>query len=443
MPRRIYSDEKGAAISHKQPLFWPLDSFKDLDFVGSDVSGIAEAWGVPDANKIPVLLVVAPVLHLVLCGRWHKVLIKAKESHRIMPAGPPEDRDAFLALSRSAFVSQCIRENIGKPALNNMSILQLQHNLQKWFPWVIAGCKDALAGSDREHMLEEVESETLQVQKAIMLVSSLASAHPSVTQEVNSASKAVIVSGKKLIECVRASMLLRSRAALEESITRACKILFEEGPLEAYCTEVLSKKCSLPSASTLSRAQVQIDAAMVLAESDLMEDAPSMYWAFADSSPQLKQDIMLSLMLCIKDNDLKRCYEAGVELQELIWVVPLHDALADLSDEEMELFRRRSELAIILDSFMLWMPNTPITMTHGYSSLEDKLSGFLHTLWLKTKEPRYPNLLRLLPRFCRYFFSFHKADLMHGTFRHMFFLVQVSTGKDLFCFARSTAALRR
>ena len=118
-------------------------------------------------------------------------------------------------------------------------------------------------------------------------------------------------------------------------------------------------------------------------------------------------------MLCVPQDKILACCKAAVELNALTVTVPGHDDHDHNHDgghnddddddedppETLEAderlrtnLRRRSELALELDSMMVWLTHLPLCLGAGATQLAVKVRLILHNLWMLSTEPRLQSL---------------------------------------------------
>jgi hypothetical protein len=131
-----------------------------------------------------------------------------------------------------------------------------------------------------------------------------------VGEELQSTRATVFKHGSaRLLSCVRASMMLRNRIQLLSILHRTIHVVFGDSALRGISADI-EAQLKVPSNSTVSRAQVQMDGALLLLEREMFSEEPAASWILADSSPQLRFDFLISLFVSIKECNLRRCFEA-------------------------------------------------------------------------------------------------------------------------------------
>ena len=118
-------------------------------------------------------------------------------------------------------------------------------------------------------------------------------------------------SHESLLNALCASMYLRDRGKLAETLDRTIKSLPGGGGL-------VKGLGPLADAPTISRSQISIDAALCCYFRQVFESDAWLLFLFADSSPQGGLDWLISMCRMIKLQDLRACVEAASILQQSV-----------------------------------------------------------------------------------------------------------------------------
>ena len=118
-------------------------------------------------------------------------------------------------------------------------------------------------------------------------------------------------SHESLLNALCASMYLRDRGKLAETLDRTIKSLPGGGGL-------VKGLGPLADAPTISRSQISIDAALCCYFRQVFESDAWLLFLFADSSPQGGLDWLMSMCRMIKLQDLRACVEAASILQQSV-----------------------------------------------------------------------------------------------------------------------------
>lgn len=184
-----------------------------------------------------------------------------------------------------------------------------------------------------------------------------------------------------LISAFGASFQLRNR----HSLFKSAKLMIDalvDAPLREHAMSLLNKA---PSASSISESQVRIDAALSLVWREVLAHHAGPIFLWFDSSPQLREDWLLSIFDFIKQDDLDQAAAAAWSLQRS--VASFGAAREAGQDDTLEdIVQSRDVCGQLLPSLITRHRQIPVALGSGATSLEDKCRAIAHKFMAEAKD---------------------------------------------------------
>ncbi|CAE7209504.1 unnamed protein product [Symbiodinium pilosum] len=181
-----------------------------------------------------------------------------------------------------------------------------------------------------------------------------------------------------VVGTLAAAMHLRNRHELKDIVKQIMATVFEEFDFDDSVWE------KIPSASTLSRSQLLVDAAHCCFMRQRFREQTFRMYLLADSSPQAGQDYLLSTALMIACNDLEKCVAASSYMrsswQELVEAYKRddHETFADI-------VLLRNQHGMTLASCINVHRFLPMALGSGASGLEHKTTALARAIFAETQ----------------------------------------------------------
>ena len=163
--------------------------------------------------------------------------------------------------------------------------------------------------------------------------------------------------------------------------------------------EALSSQKQVDDAGTVSRSQIFIDGdgaickfwSQFLAQNGCFDDGPIYVWA--DASPQLGTDWLLSVMLLIQASELPSCVSSFTQMASTLDEIQQ----ADLGSERLvELVAMRHSCGETLSECFRMHRHVPMGLGSGASSVEHKVRCMLQKIFMES--PSMPAVRAVLSR---------------------------------------------
>ena len=187
-----------------------------------------------------------------------------------------------------------------------------------------------------------------------------------------------------LLACMRLMMDLRSRQSLPTVVTRALEATVPT--LADGIQQELQVAKAMPHASTLSRSQASLDAAIFFLQQERLKQKDHWFYILADSSPQRSYNFLLSTMLVIADDDMRECFHAAQSLSLVAPYKPVREATDEdtaISEEDViQNLKERAARTQRLMDLMTWVTNFPQCLGLGCATLPAKARALLHIFWM-------------------------------------------------------------
>ena len=191
---------------------------------------------------------------------------------------------------------------------------------------------------------------------------------------------------RALLACLSAGMQLRNRKHLRITVESAIQAIF---PACEFADDVWEK---IPSASTLSRAQLLVDASLcclMRRRFEEMNHCDASIFMFADSSPQAGSDWLLSTCNIIPGSSLDSCMQAAWQLKsDYSWAAflsALHEEERDTQDDVVRIVTAREDLGSRLRQMICTHRCLPMALGSGATSLEHKCRCIARALFAEAQ----------------------------------------------------------
>ena len=331
------------------------------------VLGIAEQQWQDFLQKPLCILTPAPMLALAEHAAWSKVMLRACWSHRM--SSDMQRLVADVRFPSELWVQQLVAtqelSNFSPPPQLPLSADHAAHISQR--------LRDFAPALLRELLDEEARAaEVFDLEQMVSRLDFFAS-----TFKI-SGSKNKIFDGETLVATCAAAMQLKSRATLRQSVQRVFDQVFPG------CEVAPSSWSKVPSPSTISRAQLLLDAALCGVMRDRFASSRSSLFMFADSSPQAGHDYLLSTCLMISAERLENCYLAAQSLR-----VSWSDFLSAYRDEDADAMRdiiaNRQECTLALTEGLTVHRMLPMALGSGASNLDHKSRVLARAFFAETQ----------------------------------------------------------
>ena len=157
---------------------------------------------------------------------------------------------------------------------------------------------------------------------------------------------------------------------------------------------------TLPSASTLSKRQIQLDASLCLHWRQFFAQQDHAFYVWADSSPQAGEDYLMSMMLVVPSQSLLQVMDACHTLWKS--VPTLHNA-ASIGDKMglSQAAAARHQASIILDNTLQVHRQIPTALGHAAADVDHKTRLLCHKFLVEAQNPQHAvHLMHRVIAFC-------------------------------------------
>lgn len=267
------------------------------------------------------------------------------------------------------------------------AIVRIGDRLRRWAPAILRRAAYA-------HTAGDVVQDTMLLRDSLILLDALSRSLLDKRRE--GACQFAKFDGLHLLSCMRLMMDLRNRSKLPWAIERALDIAVPA--MADSIRKELAHTRYAPSASTLSRNQCFLDAALLFLQKDAFRAQPHLFYIMADSSPQCSYNFFLSHMLTIAEPDILTVFKLAQELSACRYQRARIDFNCDedvvVSEEEaIATLVRRHELSTALELLMVWVTNLPQCLGSGATSLSTKVRLIMHGFWMFSEHPRLRTMI--------------------------------------------------
>ena len=302
-----------------------------------------------DGSELLYFPLVAPVAELLLRGQWSSVVglgrwtafaldLPADVRERICPCGHEKAEQVEITPYRASFLADQVRE---------------------WAPTLLGQAADV-----------DVDAVMLSVEGAVRFLDGLSDSLQAPLEVAMAINKGTLhYSAMQLVQTLLLSRLLKDSRSLKEVILRAFHLAFPS--FATYAQDLLRQHSdsSLPSASTVSRARVLLDASLMLVQNN--DNTPRLRYGIADSSPQKGHDWLLSAVDEVLAKDAVPCFEAFTKL--------VSDAARRAAGQAVEEEASAANHKIVFDSIRR-VTNIPIALGQGATTLTHKVAAMMY-MW--------------------------------------------------------------
>lgn len=250
------------------------------------------------------LLVPEPVLHLICAGAWQALVVA---SHWLMGTGR-SGRSGFIAkLGIPGYPDPAWLKSIGKSGRK-----QGAHRPMKFRPQDAAEIASRLrtfapAIIDAELAKDENAPIVFELEQMVSRLNALGDVG---IRPCDLTEERKCIDPHKLLQSFCAAMGLKHRSHLRQLVLKA--IAGMSGCPELHEMDLSNMK--LPAGATLSRAQVKIDAALCCHWASKLRSHDGPIFVFADASPQVGVDWLLSTVILIENSALEARAKQNIEI---------------------------------------------------------------------------------------------------------------------------------
>ena len=190
----------------------------------------------------------------------------------------------------------------------------------------------------------------------------------------------------KVIRSILVALSVRDVSDLSNTVWNGLMAAFPHFSKQAI--QHLLGDVRLPGAATLSKKQVQLDAALCSHWQDAFTRCRHAVYVWADSSPQAGEDYLMSVLLLIPEPDLVACMESC----HMLWssVRQLRDAAANEDRPALATHAhdRQAASAMLRDKVQLHR-QVPCALGSGASNLDYKTRLLCHKCLMESKTPQH------------------------------------------------------
>ena len=188
-----------------------------------------------------------------------------------------------------------------------------------------------------------------------------------------------------------AAARLRNRSNLRD-VVQHCQQALREFIGEETTEPFQLRGCSAPS---ISRRQLWIDASFCLHIRDALSLDTGPLYVWADSSPQVSVDWLLSVVTWVKAQDVVPVFEAWRVLKQSVMLLSAGAGEVVAADLQRAAQSRDRRGRVLLDSIK-FHKQLPVALGSGAASVEYKVKCLLQKFWAEA--PAASLMRRLLPR---------------------------------------------
>jgi hypothetical protein len=300
-----------------------------------------------DGSELLYFPLVAPVAELLLHGQWSSVVglgrwsaldLPADFRERIRPCGHEKAEQVELTPDRASFLADQVRE---------------------WATTLLGQAADV-----------DVDAMKLSVEGAVRWLDGLSDslrAPPEAAMAIKRGTQHY--SAMQLVHTLLLSGSLKDTQSLKQVVRRAFQLAFPS--LATYAQDIFRQHSdsSLPSASTVSRARLLLDASLLLVQNN--DNTPRLRYGIADSSPQKGHDWLLSAVDEVLANDAVPCFEAFKKL--------VADAARRAAGQAVEEETGAANHKIVFKAIRR-VTNIPVALGQGATTLTHKVAALMY-MW--------------------------------------------------------------
>ena len=191
-----------------------------------------------------------------------------------------------------------------------------------------------------------------------------------------------------LVRSLLTAMQLRNRGELGQVVTNSLATVFPELRSSFGRESALPMSAQqLPTASTLSKRQLQLDAALCLHWRKTFTSQRFVFFLWADASPQAGNDWLLSVVQMVQQDKLQECLKAAHALWESVHEIALAVEASNIA-RLSEAAHARAKAAHLLRSHLVLHRQVPTAIGSGAASLDHKARLLVHKFLVESPSPR-------------------------------------------------------
>ena len=321
-----------------------------------EVLGVSDAAWAAFLQKPVCMLVPSPALLLICKGEWRALMCRGHLLHtNSQPAA--KQLQTALAYPSQAWLQRLVRAGRLRGRVQRQQ-LALQPSHASDIAFHIKSTAVALVQAAEEDKRGQL---TMELERMVMRLDDYGDVC------FKSARASVQFDPHKILQSLSAAMNLKNRSHLKKTVCRA--LAGASG-----CPEVVDLDLSslrTPSGPTLSRKQILVDAALCCHWARTLQRHIGPIYLYADSSPQVGADWLMSIVMLIRDDDLERCVGAADYLKSS--AEEFKAAVAANDDDRMhEVAQKRHAEGVFLQSAIKHHKQLPMGLGSGRTTMEHK-----------------------------------------------------------------------
>ena len=299
-------------------------------------------------------------------------------------------RERCKQLEMPKTLQRCKRMDTGKPLefpWTEQAADRLLLDMRRWAPMILQQCNE-----------DDVADEHVRLEEYVARLSSFLSLSQAGPARKLFKEQKIFAQPKQLLSAFFASMRLRNRSELPQTLALALRLLpgfqdYDETSLQDI----------VPSGSKISRSMLLLDVAYVCYWQERLTGfnaGDNLVYLWLDSSPQGGVDWLLSIMRFVKRDQVQACVQAAAALE---LSVDQFRAASDANDlhEMIAIMRARHRSRRVLDQNIFDHRLIPSGIGSGAGKAEDKLSSLCRKLFAETQSLQgLKKLLGCIRGFC-------------------------------------------
>ena len=392
----VHSDLRGNSIKTRH----------DAAFISADLTQQAlssnrswaqlfRAWNVQAGHgngngKVPILFVVEPIVALIKQKAFRTVVVQASKFMSLLDAkishlGTQAGIASLQALLKAA--TACPPRPTYEP-VDLRNIANIANHLRRWAPQILvpAAGDDGGDAADDDDEADVVAQNRMQLKRCLIQLDGLAESFGRSQLCERREGGGWQFHGAAMLQCIRLMMQVRNRSKIAEVVDKALRVAIPT--LAESCLSALSMAGHIPDGSTLSRAQPCLDAALLLLHKAMLDIGKWALYVWADSSPQLSYNFLISTMLAIAEDKLVQALDAAALLARTKYTPDLEERDAE------EVLKTRADCLKVLAECTHIINNMPQCLAVGGTSLMHKVRVILHIFWMMGGPDRLASVIR-------------------------------------------------
>ena len=367
------------------------------------VGDACQLLGMPrDVKDTPCILVVAPIVTLLLAGKWHSLVLRATQpainATRCLAFPTPDWLQFLQATNRSK--AHETTDLVPAVAMDEAFLQDLLGRVKRWAPALL---RDAAAAGATE---EELGDFSLDLQSLALSIQRLQQGLFSTTLAFQRRFGGTQFLPGILLEALLHARLLRNIGAQRDALIQGTRVVVPDSLRPALVNRIVH---ATPGRSSVYAAMLDVDIATMLYQRTLTTTEPNRYYMWADSSPQGGVDWLVTRYDSIPASSLVQTHDSYLfllssrnQLVELVSVqVRPDDGDAarqggsamnnpDSVHEVTELLRARAVCSELLQDKLTSHMQVPIGIGSRAGSLEHKLRALLFAFYLERPVANIP-----------------------------------------------------